>query len=450
MRLQNRLALVVAASAAIAILLAASGFWFVAVQEQRSQLDESLLATVRQPRQLVAEIREDAGRARFGARGGFQDFLEPLPGDDRIFTRVQVTLDGGPVLIDQGLPAAAAVGDEAQIETVEIDGERFRIATARTGPNGDVIVQLGRNIEDLEDGLTRLRNRIIFGSLLGVGLAWVLGALVARPLSAPIAAVSEAAKSMALRPDLPSRIDVDRNDEVGDLATSFNQMLAALEVSREQQKRLVADASHELRTPLTSLRLKIDLLDSSPDLAAEQRQELLAGSAAELERLTDLVGELVSLASDPTAADESATPGQIGPLASEVARMVQQRTGRTVEVEIGEDPVIVLRQAMVQRAISNLVDNAAKYSDPPAPIRVVVNGGSVEVQDRGEGIPEEDLPLVFERFYRSPTARTRPGNGIGLAIVSRVALLHGGQTWARNGDDGGAIVGFSIASDPSA
>ncbi len=449
MRLQSRLALAVAASAALAIFVTASAFWLIATREQRSVVDEGLIEAANAPRTIVEDVRrvrnEETGRE---GRQPFGQILEALPSDDRVFVRLRVVDGRGEVLVDDGLPAV----DETALpllETIEIDGERFRMAAAQTGPNDRIIVQVGRNMEDVEAGLARLRNRIVLGSLLGVGLAGLLGAMVAQRITAPILAVTDAAKSMARRQDLPSRIEVTRSDEIGELATSFNQMLSALEVSRDQQRRLVADASHELRTPLTSLRLKIDLLDSTPDLPADQRELLLAGSAAELESLSDLVAELVGLASDPTTTDEPPTDVQLGVLAREVAQIMHQRDGREIDVEVADDDPVSIRPSMVRRAMTNLVGNAVKYGPDGARILIRVDGGKVEVHDVGGGIADEDLPHIFDRFFRSPTARTQPGNGIGLAIVARVADLHGGRTWARNrpastNDPGGAVVGFSV------
>ncbi|MFT7476604.1 MAG: two-component system sensor histidine kinase MprB [Verrucomicrobiales bacterium] len=294
----------------------------------------------------------------------------------------------------------------------------------------------------------------MLGSLLGVALAAGLGALVARRLTAPISEVAAAAQAMATHRDLPSRIEVTRTDEVGELATSFNQMLSALELSRDQQKRLVADASHELRTPLTSLRLKIDLLDSNPDLPDGQRRELLGTSAAEVERLSDLVSELVDLATDPTGVEEKPSTQSLARLVTEVAERSELMSGREVSVvALDGQRDVAIRPRMIRRAVSNLIDNALKYSDVGSPVTVYVDDGRVEVRDAGEGIPAADLEHVFDRFFRSPKARTRPGNGIGLAIVQRVADIHGGTTWAHNSDDGaqGAIVGFSVLVDgPSA
>lgn len=440
MKLQSRLALAVAASAAFAIFLSAATFWVLASQTQRAAFDDGLVSAAEEPREVLEDLR-GVQRAR-----GFGGVLEQRPGDERVFTRLRITDAQGAVIFDDGLPEVALAG-EPRLQTIEIDGERWRMAAAQTGPNGRITVQVARNVEDVEAGLSRLRSRILLWSLLGVAVAGGLGALVAQRLTAPITAVSAAAKSMALRQDLPSRIDVDRSDEIGELATSFNQMLAALETSRDQQRRLVADASHELRTPLTSLRLKIDLLDSTPDLPAAQRQELLNGSASELQRLSDLVAELVSLASDPTDLEEEPVPTSLAMLANDVAASAQQRDAREITVEVLADTSIDLRPNMVRRSIANIVGNAVKYSATGQPIRVIVDRASIEVHDRGEGIAEADLPHVFDRFFRSPTARTRPGNGIGLAIVARVAELHGGTTWARNADGGGAIVGFSLAPD---
>ena len=445
MKLQSRLALTVASAAAIAIFLMAAAFWVLGARQQRGSIDESLLAVARQPREIAADIeRPDRPNRRQGPGfGGL--FGDPSNADDRVFTRIRVTNGQGDVLIDQGLPEVDPPA-EPTVSTVEIDGERFRMATAQLGANGDRgVVQVARNVEDIEAGLTRFRRQILLGSIFGVALAGFLGALVARRLIAPIVEVSTAAREMGLRQDLPSRISVDRTDEVGDLARSFNQMLSALEVSRDQQRRLVADASHELRTPLTSLRLKIDLLDRTPNLPDGQRRELLSGAASELERLTALVAELVSLATDPTNTDEQLSSVELSSLVGEVSENVRRSSGRIIEVRELSGGSFDVRDEMVRRAVTNLLSNAVKYSHDDTPIVVVVDGPRIEVHDRGSGIPDADLPHVFDRFFRSPEARTRPGNGIGLAIVQRVAELHGGETWARNATDrSGAIVGFSV------
>ncbi len=450
MRLQAKLALTVALAAAIAIIAMATAFWVLSANEQRGVVDDGLLRVAAQPRQFAPNNNgDDRGRPGRLLPPAGSEFGDPGGADDRLFTRVRLTF-GRETQIDEGLPLVTGVlpGSPPSISTIEIDGERYRMAVAPIrgrGQNG--IIQIARNIEDLESGLARLRQQIIAASLAGIAVAGLLGALVARRLSAPITEVANAARHMSFGSELPSPIDVHRNDEVGDLAMSFNQMLGALELSRDQQQRLVADASHELRTPLTSLRLKLDLLDSTPDLPATQRQELLSTSALEVEKLGELVAELVVLATDPSGTDEAAVEQSLPALVREVAAEHQQRSGRRIDVVVdGGEDVRPIRVRLVRRAVSNLIDNAIKYSAEAAPVAVTVAHGKIEVRDQGEGIPPEDLEFVFDRFYRSPTARTRPGNGIGLAIVKRVAELQGGETWARNATDPtGAIVGFSVS-----
>lgn len=450
MRLQARLALTVAAAASVAIFVMATAFWVVAAREQRESVDESLIEVVREPRRLADEVFQATGNRRPNPRPrGFDELFDgDAVADNRLFARIRFTRADGRVIVDEGLPFVEG-GPEPRIVTVEVDGERFRMAVARVGEQGGGgTLQVARNVEDVERSLGQLRRQILLGSLLGVALAAAGGALVARRLSTPISEVAAAARQLAIRQDLPSRIETDRTDEIGELADSFNRMVSALEVSRNQQQRLVADASHELRTPLTSLRLKIDLLDATPDLPADQREELMHGAAVELERLTDLVAELVDLAADPTVGDEAVVEVDLARSVGDVVERARRSSGRPIE--LASDPTIVeVRDRGVRRAVSNLVDNACKYSPPGSPIEVEQRGGHIEVRDRGPGIPEAELAHVFDRFYRSPTARTQPGNGIGLAIVKRVAEMHGGEVWARNDPAGGAIVGFSVDLDGS-
>ena len=446
MKLRTRLALAVGLSAALAIALTATAFWTLSVNQQRDGLDQGITRVASQPRRLLADFR--ANNAQQQRRPGPDLFEDGALEDDRLFTRVQLTVDGETIL-DEGLPAPERVDRNSgiQLNTIEIDGERFRVATSVLPDTERLgVIQVAVNIEDLEAGLGRLRQQILLTSLAGIGLAALLGGLVAGRLTAPIRAVADAASGFAVQNDLPERIEVTRSDEVGELATSFNQMLGALELSRDQQQRLIGDASHELRTPLTSLRIKLDLLDSTRDLPEAQRMELISSSAAEVEQLGELVQELVHLATDPTNVIEEPSAVSLSSLTRDVVDQQTLRTGRRIELTTSNDVTLDLRSRMLSRAISNLIDNAVKYSPAEEPITVTVSGNSVEVRDRGPGIGEDELEHVFDRFYRSPAARTRPGNGIGLAIVRRVAELHDGKTWVANAENpGGAIVGFSVA-----
>lgn len=449
MKLQGRLAITVGLAAAGAILIMATVFSVVSARQQRQAFDEELLEVVSQPRQLIDEIN---ARGQGGQRRpGLNDFFESDGEIDGVFTLIRITAPDGEVLIDDGLPAVSFSSDDsAQIFPLEIGDQRFRMAVASVGANRQGVLQIARSIEANEAGLAASRTQILAASLVGIVLAAAVGAVVARQLAEPITSVAVAARRMADGNELPEPIPVTRSDEVGELASSFNAMLAALQLSREQQKRLVADASHELRTPLTSLRLKLDLLNSHSDLDAQKQEELIAASATEVEELGDLVTELVSLATERSASEEQPVEASLTELASEVADQHRRRSGRPITL-LSTNPAerFLVRPKMVCRAISNLLDNATKYSPSGTPIELVIDGGRVEARDRGEGISPADLEHVFDRFYRSAEARTRPGSGIGLAIVKSVADTHGGRVWADGGHDGvGAVVGFSITPEP--
>ena len=211
-------------------------------------------------------------------------------------------------------------------------------------------------------------------------------------------------------------------------------MLAALEESVGRQRRLVADASHELRTPLTAARTNVDLVREGK-LPEEEVRHALDEASVELDSLTSLVSDLVELA----RGEERKLRLEDVALDDLVSCAVERAKARAPEatfvmsltpVQVRVDPVLV------ERAVGNLLDNAVKYSPPGAPIEVSVREGEVVVADHGPGIAEEDLPRIFDRFYRAATARAKPGAGLGLAIVREAAEAHGGQATAESGADG--------------
>jgi two-component system sensor histidine kinase MprB len=223
-------------------------------------------------------------------------------------------------------------------------------------------------------------------------------------------------------------------DELGRLATRFNGMLAALEESVGRQRRLVADASHELRTPLTAARTNVDLVREGK-LPEDEVRHALDEASTELDSLTSLVSDLVELA----RGEERKLRIEDVQLDDIVQSAVERARARAPEatfvtslapVRVSVDPVLV------ERAIGNLLDNAVKYSPPGAPIEVSVRDGEVVVADQGPGIAEEDLPRIFDRFYRAASARAKPGAGLGLAIVREAAEAHGGKATAESGAAG--------------
>ncbi len=191
------------------------------------------------------------------------------------------------------------------------------------------------------------------------------------------------------------------------------------------------------------LRTNIEMLAKSEDMDQVEKQELLADVTFELGELTELVSELVELATDARVAEEAVSEVDLADLVEQVVERARRRTGRTIVVDAA-DTTIQGRPAMLERAIGNLVDNAHKWSPPDATIEVSVRNGRVEVLDQGPGIDATDRILVFDRFYRAPEARAMPGSGLGLAIVKQVVDLHGGRVWADRAPGGGARVGFEI------
>jgi two-component system sensor histidine kinase MprB len=221
-------------------------------------------------------------------------------------------------------------------------------------------------------------------------------------------------------------------------------MLAALEDSARSQRRFVADASHELRTPLTSLRTNIEVLARADDMPADERERLLADVVEQLAEMSELVAELVALdraQEDPDAREDV----RLDLLAAEaVERARRNRPGVTFTTAL-EPSVVTGMPGSLERAIDNLLDNAAKWSPDGGEVEVSVRAGEVAVRDHGPGIDEQDLPYVFDRFYRAPSARGLAGSGLGLAIVRQVAESHGGEVTAERADGGGTLVRLRLS-----
>ncbi|MCU1372882.1 MAG: two-component system sensor kinase, partial [Actinomycetia bacterium] len=304
-------------------------------------------------------------------------------------------------------------------------------------------VQLARTLTETDDILHGLRDRLLLAAVAGSAVAGLVAWEVARRTARPVVQLTAAAEVVAATQDLSVPITVRGGDEVGRLAASFNAMLAALGTSRDQQKRLVADASHELRTPLTAVRTNIDLLLRADDLPDDQRRELLDETRLELDELTALVGELVDLATDARA-EEPVGAVDLHEVVDDVAARYRRRTGRVIDVVSDEPAVVEGRRAMLDRAISNLVDNALKFSPGGEPVELRVTGRTVAVLDHGPGVATEDRERVFDRFYRADATRTMPGSGLGLAIVRQVAEVHGGTAALAPSPGGGTVATLSL------
>lgn len=334
--------------------------------------------------------------------------------------------------------AVAADQIEQTSRTVYLRGEGYRIIAVDGAQDGTALIY-GKSLRATEETLGRLGFLLTIFGLLGVVGAGFAGWLVARNGLSPVrrlsAAVEEIARTQRLDP-----IPVEGNDEVATLADSFNRMLAALAASQARQRQLVADAGHELRTPLTSLRTNIDLLaqaEGRGGLSRDAHAELMDDLRFQIEELTTLIGDLTELARDDPAPAELA-PVDLAEVVSRGLERVRRRaTGVHFEVQLEPWPVDGEAPAL-ERAVTNLLDNAVKWSPPGGVVTVRLEQGVLLVADQGPGIAEDDLPHVFERFYRSPESRTMPGSGLGLSIVRAVAERHGGMVRVGRSPEGGA------------
>jgi two-component system sensor histidine kinase MprB len=292
--------------------------------------------------------------------------------------------------------------------------------------------------------MARLAVLLLVGGVIGVALAGGLGLLVANEAVKPIDDLTVTVGSIAATQSFSERVDVVGDDEVAELSREFNLLLDELESAKQQQARLVRDAGHELRTPLTALRTNLEVLQRH-EVDPEERAEILAAAHGEVEELASLVAEVVDLATDRYE-EETIGSVDLGDVAQTVADRLEKRRGREVEVT-SDGSIVTGKRHALERAVSNVVGNADKFSPSSTSITVDVSDGTITVRDAGPGFDNQDLPHIFERFYRSDAARSQPGSGLGLSIVKQIVDDHQGETFARNSEAGGAEVGFSVPTD---
>jgi two-component system sensor histidine kinase MprB len=328
----------------------------------------------------------------------------------------------------------------AYYESISIENHQFRMLSV-VAPNG-FVVQVAKDTQILVDAQNGMRRYFPLFAALAVLISGAFAWLFASRITRPIEELAATAESIAATQDLNRNIEVTGNDEVAQLARSFNSMLLALRNSSERQRRLVQDASHELRTPLTSLRANAEILERAT-LTEEDRLSILADMKAEVDELADLSAELSALAIDQRAAEDPISI-DLFEVATEIATRASRRTSAPVTVHSTGDTVISARPHQLERAISNLVDNAIKFSEASSSVEIHVGSKRVEVRDHGPGISDADKPLVFDRFYRATATRSMPGSGLGLAIVSQFAEDNDANTYVLDNAGGGTVVGLQF------
>jgi two-component system sensor histidine kinase MprB len=322
----------------------------------------------------------------------------------------------------------------------------LRVLTAPVGPG--VAAQLARDLGEVDALLDRLRVVLLLVTAGGVVTGAALGWFISGRALTPVRAFTERTERLAGDADVTARLpESGTDDELGRLTRSFNATLDELERSVEAQRQLVADASHELRTPLASLRTNIEVLQRADGLPAADRADLLRDLVTQTDELTDLVADVVDLSRrGEAAADfEDVRLDEVVRAGLERARRLAPQIAFAERIE----PWLVRGvPERLTRLVANLLDNAIKWSPPGGTVEVTLHEGDLTVRDHGPGFAEEDIPHVFDRFYRADAARALPGSGLGLAIVRQVAEAHGGRALAANADGGGALLRITLPGAP--
>lgn len=427
--LASRVTLLTTMAVGLAVASVAFAAFMTARIQMQSTLDESLV--VRAQKAAAAGITMNAEVPSW-ALGAADVRIIYITSDQRY-----QTFDRGPVLY-LGRPELSVASRDAErsVRTlVAADGEHYRVVAVPARVPGQALV-LAQSLEPQQQTLAKLGVVMLLFGVAGVLAAAVAGWAVARNGLRPVRRLTRSVEEIARTEDLQP-LPVEGGDELARLSTAFNHMLAALAASRDRQRQLVADAGHELRTPLTSLRTNLDLLaQADQDLTETARAELLGDVRAQIGELTTLIGDLVELARDeplPTVVEQV----DLADIVDRALTRVRRRApGVTFEREV--DPWWVTGDAAaLERALTNLLDNAAKWSPPDGTVSIRLRDGTLVVDDEGPGIAAEDLPHVFDRFWRSEESRAMPGSGLGLAIVAQVIERHAGTVTAGPAPDGG-------------
>ena len=457
MTFRRRIIVLAAAAVAVAIALAVGVTYVIVRHDLRANIDAQLRSSTPQLTMVQSSGsvsgRTAASDLAAGPKVAGQSVRVQVP--DAAFGAAtgvaQATLPSGQIIAPESgapLPITELAKDvksgrrDAVLSDVSVNGVHLRVLT-RHGAMGE-IVQIVRPLTEVDATLVQLRWLLAAVMLGGVALAGGLGLAVSRVATRPLARLTGAAERVTATGDLHHRIPAGADDEPGRLAAAFNAMLAALEGSRDAQRQLVADASHELRTPLTAIRANIELLEHAPDLPPAERAAMLESARGQLEDLTVLVGDLVDLARPGEQTVEPPEDLRLDALVAEAVERARRHAPATTFELTAEECVVRARRARLARAVGNLLDNAVKWSPPGAAVEVGVHGGEVTVRDHGPGIAKGDLPHVFDRFYRAPSARGLPGSGLGLAIVKHVADAHRGTVSAETAPGGGTLLRLTL------
>jgi two-component system, OmpR family, sensor histidine kinase MprB len=446
---RRRITIASAAAVAIAVVLASLLIYVLTSDQLHNQVDSQLHTRGDETTRILGYL-DKHGQHPFGK-------LPPSPNQVRGYQ--QVVGANGTILIRSArgtsLPVEARTrllaekGGASFFRDAYVDGTHLRILAEPLGAGR--AVQFAQPLTEVDSLLSRLRLILVLLDLGGIALAALLGRLVAGAAVQPVKRLTQATEHVTLTQDLSGRIEPSGEDELARLACSFNSMLDALErsmgaldASVHAQRQLVADASHELRTPVTSLRTNIEILQqSNQDMDPQEHRLLLTDVVEQIEELTLLINDLIELArgeEPPTDAEDL----RLDLLVAEVLERARRHSPDTPFYAELQPTFVTGVPSRLERAIGNLIDNAVKYSPAGEAVEIRLHDGTLTVRDHGSGIAAEDLPHIFDRFYRGAEARGRPGSGLGLAIVRQVAVQQGGSVTAAPAPNGGTLMRFAL------
>ena len=450
MTLRNRVSVAAAVGVLIVVAAVSSVLYFSYAASVHSRVDATLVDDAQQASSIAQRIKQSAGGSR-----SVPDFAKPVT-----VGSVELQLFLGQVTVGQPTQFGpldsrdVAVAEGAQppyFAKADDGGHQFRVYTAAMpGASGGALVRTIRAV-DADNGPLHNAALLLAGlTVAAAGVTYGAARLAAGRILRPIAELTATVEHVTQTRDLTARLrstgpnDDRTSDEVGRLSSSFDTMLAALHESVTAQRQLVADASHELRTPLTSLTTNLDLLEDGAGLADPQAPALVRAAREQAGELDQLITDLLDLARYHESTPHRETV-RLDLLTEQAVHRLRERVRHAIIAAELRPCLVHVDPAAVDHAISNLVDNAIKWSPPDAAVRVVVENGRVLVSDHGPGITHEDLPYIFERFYRATDARGMPGAGLGLAIVGSVAEANQGTVEVRTGPGGST---FTLAFPP--
>ncbi|MFZ3569105.1 sensor histidine kinase [Streptomyces sp. BH097] len=455
--LRSRIALLVAVAVAAAVAAVAVTCWFVTMKQLYAQLDNDLV------QQAHSIKREQMDYVLAGCQSGDSSAQHNFPGPT-----IQIIQSDGKACTSQGDPripvqpsdrrVAAGTSDSSVHTTDDVKGQAMRVLTVPIVQDDTrlpgVAASVATPLDEITKPLTTLAWLLLLVGGVGVVGSTAAGLWIARTGLRPVDQLTETVEHVARTEDLTVRIPVEGDDEIARLSESFNSMTASLASSRELQQQLIADAGHELRTPLTSMRTNIELLtrieETGRSIPAEDRKALMASVKAQMTELAALIGDLQELSRTGLTGAEG--PLKVVSLHDTVRSAIERARLRGPELTFDAElaPWYVRAEpAALERAVVNLLDNAVKFSPEKGRVEVRLMRGTLTVRDHGPGIPDDELPYVFDRFWRSPTARALPGSGLGLSIVARTVEASGGHVGLSAADGGGTLATLSLPGAPT-